>query len=401
MSTSLVVAEKAHATLGASSAKRWMECPGSVAASAGIPDTASHFAEEGTAAHALAELALARGADPHAYLGTTVAGHEVTEEMADHVQVYTRHVEELRQRCSQSWIERRFSLAALNPPAPMFGTADFVGLDAATRTLYVSDLKYGVGVVVEAGDNPQLLYYALGAVLSLPPELQGQIDHVRMTIVQPRAAHPEGLVRSVQVDYLRLVEFGAALLEAAARTQDPAAPRVPGEWCRFCRAAARCPEQRNLVQSLAQMEFDAHPLDVPRPPALLTPDELVTVLRAAPAIESWLKDVRRHAMAELAQGRPIPGHKLVAGRATRRWTDEGATTRFLEARGVGPDEYERRELKSVAQIEKLIGRKALPTALVESRVSGFSIAPEHDRRPAVALDAGSEFAALPLATEDL
>ena len=49
---------RAHAKLSPSSAYRWIACPGSIRLSAGIPDTSSVFAEEGTAAHELCELCL-------------------------------------------------------------------------------------------------------------------------------------------------------------------------------------------------------------------------------------------------------------------------------------------------------------------------------------------------------
>ena len=44
-----------HAKLSPSSAERWMTCPGSVALSEGYADRSSAVADEGTAAHELAE----------------------------------------------------------------------------------------------------------------------------------------------------------------------------------------------------------------------------------------------------------------------------------------------------------------------------------------------------------
>lgn len=48
-----------HALLSPSSAHRWCNCPGSVALTKDLPNVSSPYAEEGTRAHRLAELALA------------------------------------------------------------------------------------------------------------------------------------------------------------------------------------------------------------------------------------------------------------------------------------------------------------------------------------------------------
>ena len=58
----------AHAKLSASSAHRWLHCPGSVAASEKIPARSSFAADEGSAAHELAEIALNAGKTDCSYL---------------------------------------------------------------------------------------------------------------------------------------------------------------------------------------------------------------------------------------------------------------------------------------------------------------------------------------------
>ena len=51
-----------HAELGASKADQWMNCPGSIVLSKGAERKSSTYADEGTAAHKLLQLALeARG----------------------------------------------------------------------------------------------------------------------------------------------------------------------------------------------------------------------------------------------------------------------------------------------------------------------------------------------------
>lgn len=392
------VPEKAHATLGASSASRWMACPGSVRLSEGREDAGSDFAKEGTAAHALAELALTKAQHPSMWLGTTLEGVEVTEDMVEHVETYVRACRAVAEKADRTWIEHRFNLSTLNPPAPMFGTGDFVAYRADEKLVEVVDLKYGSGVVVEVVGNKQLRYYALGAVLS--PELKGlAIDKVRMTIVQPRAAHKDGVVRSDTISLHELLEFTEDLLEAARRTLEPDAPLAIGDHCRFCKALPICPEQKAHAEQVAQSEFSVVPVErvlLPAPESLSL-DQLVDMTGKFPVVEAWMKAVRAHLQGMLERGQDVPGFKLVQKRATRKWVDEEAAAQELQARLLPEDVIYVRELKSPAQIEKIIGKKQFPSHLVVAQSSGTTMVPEHDPRPAVQM--GEEFPALPSAEQ--
>ncbi len=400
MSKALVVAEKQHATLGASTANRWMSCPGSVALSQGMPTTSSIYAEEGTAAHALAELSLRQGVDPHTYVGTTIEGVEVDDDMADNVGVYVDYVNSIIAEVGPGrWhVEQRFNLAVLNPPAPMFGTADFVAYQEENRSLHVVDLKYGQGVVVEVKGNKQLRYYALGAVLA---NNSSAIDNVVIHVVQPRALHPDGFIRSETITYEELIGFAGELLDAARRTQDPDAPLVTGSHCKFCPAIAICPAKYEEAQAIAQTEFSAMPVAVPPDPRTLPPEVLADVLAKAPILDAWLTAMRAEAQRRLAHGDEVPGFKLVAKRAVRKFVRPVEAEEYLKASGFDDEEIVERKLKSPAQIEKLFPKKKMPSDLQTVKVSsGYSMVPEHDKREAIILSAAHEFAALPGAISD-
>lgn len=402
-----VVAEKNHATLGASSASRWMNCPGSVRLSAGIPNTSSEFAQEGTAAHALAELSLRNSCDPDVYVGTTLEGVEVSEDMADFVRIFVeycrRQVLDAQPFAASSptadgyyWIERKFNLAQLNPPTSMFGTADFVIYDERTRTLEVVDLKYGAGVVVEVKGNPQLRYYALGAALSL----QGlPIEQVKITIVQPRVTHPDGIIRSEVLDYLEIVGFAGDLLDAARRTQTPDAPLKAGDHCRWCLARGVCPEQKSQALAVAQAEFGGLEEVMPPIPELIPDDQFAEMMQKLPILDDWIKAMRARALAELESGKEVAGLKLVAKRANRKWKDEEETAQWLRGKGNVDEEIYEMKLKSPAKIEKLVGKKNLPEDLWEKQSSGYTMVAAHDARPAVQVTRGEEFDLLPAGTE--
>jgi hypothetical protein len=58
-----------HARLSPSASKIWMSCPGQPRLSEGVENRSSVFAEEGTAAHELAAVALSEGLDAKFYIG--------------------------------------------------------------------------------------------------------------------------------------------------------------------------------------------------------------------------------------------------------------------------------------------------------------------------------------------
>lgn len=401
------VAEKVHTELGASTAARWMACPGSIQLIRTVPTPPStEYAEEGTAAHALGELALRKGVDPDMWVGLELEGVAVDDDMADYVRVYVDYCREYMTRFvfgdkdPQWWIEQRVNLGALNPPGPMFGTADFVSYYPSEKTLTVVDLKYGVGVVVEAKGNKQLRYYALGALLALPPGTE--VKWVRMAIVQPRAEHPDGVIRTETISLDELLGFASDLLEAARKTQEPNAPLVAGRHCKFCPAAGICPAQYAAAQETAMVEFQEMPVALPPAPETLDDATFVEFLGKLHILEDWTAAMWGHLKARLERGEEVPGWKLVNTRPTRQWTDAAGVRQWLEAQGYVDEEIEARKLKSPAQIEKLLkkAKRKLPEEYVKKVSSGYSVAAETDKRQAVNLSAGGEFPALPPGTEE-
>jgi hypothetical protein len=395
--------ETLHAELSASSAERWTNCAGSVALIRGLPNRSSPYAREGTAAHHVAASAIADGVSAFHYSGNrlSVDGEqiEITDEMCHAVQEYLDHVNmkvENAAEGSQRFVEVQFDLTPLSPPAEMYGTADHVLWDPEARVLDIDDYKHGIGVAVDAHENIQLTYYALGAVLALRvrPEL------VRITIVQPRAHHREGSVRSFEFDWDHLVAFKQELFENARAALVPDAPLNVGPWCRFCPGQAVCPAQRALAVEAAQTEFDVAEPELPEA-NLLTDTQLNRALEIAPAVEDWFRSIRALLQARLEAGEEIPGWKLVAKRAMRKWTDEDAAVTW--AQGAGIEEPYTRKPMSPAQVEtelkKMYPKKVrpdLPEALVEKKSSGNHLAPATDHRPAVnVVTAQEEFTALP------
>lgn len=386
-------ASRAHARLSPSGAERWVNCPGSVRLSEGIASESSIYADEGTAAHMLAEKCLSSGqvtAAPH--LGTRIVvregvSFEVTQEMVDGVNVYLDYVWALERLGFDISIEQRLDLTHV--AGGMFGTGDCLAyMDGA---LNVVDFKYGKGVPVEVERNKQLLLYALGARKRY--HNQG-VPLVRLTVVQPRALHERGPVRSWDVPIDLLNEMEVELRQAAENTKHADAPLVAGSWCKFCPAAAECPELRRHSLAAAQAEFGVAGDVIPKEPERMSSAELARALSEVKVIEEWCRRVQEYAHQEALQGRMPEGFKFVASKSMRRWRDEAAVARVLPAIFDVPEEslFERK-LLSPAKVEALIGKKAAKGIehMVVKQSSGTLLAPLSDPRPAVRADAASEF----------
>jgi hypothetical protein len=370
--------------------------------SAGIPNRSSRYADEGTAAHQLAErclqLGISTGLGAAAdFVGTyeTVRGVEwdVTEEMAEAVQVFLDAVRGAMAEGDTLLVEQRFNLSAIHPG--MFGTNDACVLSPSRKTLFVFDYKHGKGHAVEAEGNPQLRYYGLGALLNTAKA--GTVERLVLTIVQPRAQHRLGPIRSETIGMFDLMEWTAELKKAAVATEDPAAPLAAGSHCGFCPAAGACPKLRDRAMDAAMAEFAGASITVPADPGVLSVEQIARLLTHADLIDDWLAAVRGHALHLAESGTVVPGFKLVPKRATRKWRDDVGGGDLLAILGVEPkDAFAEPKMKSPAQIEKLLPKdqRGLLESLVVKESSGVNLVPDTDHRPAQTPSAVADFAHL-------
>lgn len=412
-----------HAKLGASSAERWMTCPGSVLLSADLPDKSSRAADEGSAAHALAETCLLTGDEPFEYLGDPCPDPEykdwtVTEDMVEAVTVYTNHVRELTGgRITKENVEQKVSLAKFKPLsdhfAEMFGTCDLLWTQASDpvagklQTLHLRDYKHGAGVAVEVEDNPQLMYYALAALLELgwilyKPKTKKKFSAIKVDvvvgIVQPRKPHEDGPVRLWKTTAHDILEWGLNQLVPAVKAVDDGDQTLvtSEKGCQFCRAKGVCPELAERSMEGAMLEFGS---DGKLKPEVyfekLTPKHIVRILDAEKGILNWLKAVREHAQESLNRGEDVTGgaYKLVAGRSSRDWKDEDAAVAQLREWGYTDEQMFDLKFRSPAQAEKLVGkeRKADLIELVDVNEGSPTLVPASDKRPALQRGAEADF----------
>ncbi|MBA3588502.1 DUF2800 domain-containing protein [Methylibium sp.] len=374
----------AHSPLGASNAKRWMACPGSVAACASLPPSqSSPDSLLGTAAHALAEWCLVNEKSAASQIGNTFEDHTVDEAMAEAVQVYLDTVRDWQAQMPGALlsVEVRVDLSWLHPD--MFGTADAMIVQPWGEAVVI-DYKNGMNAVEV--DGPQMPYYGLGAYNA------HDCTHVTCVIVQPNAPHRDGPVRSITYAREQMQAWAERFRAAADETAKPDAPLVAGPHCRYCAAAATCPALHRHAVTIAQADFA--PVIHPPAPHALTPQQVAMVLDHASTIESWLDAVRAHALSLACSGVTVPRHKLVAGkRGARRWVDDADAAAALSAQGVDP--YERSVL-SPAAIEKRDGKTgkaavAKVAQLITQSAGNPQLVRESDARPAIAASAVSDF----------
>lgn len=375
----------AHSTLGASSAKRWTNCPGSVKLIEQAPKSvSSSFAIEGTGAHGLGEQVLRNNPGPAAawYIGRESeikdfpAGLKITEEMADHVQDYVDFVRNVRNALpgSELLVEHRFKLTHLHPK--FWGTCDAIVLQHFGE-LHVFDFKYGAGVQVGVEENEQLMFYALGAL-----EL-GDFSKVVLHVYQPRAGGHSQWETTPE----RLLEFGKYLRKKALETEVPNAPLVEGEHCQFCPAQAICTVRYSRAVDVAKSDFANVAPELPKP-TMLTAEQIAKVMQYEKQIRNWLDAVKDYALSTLNDGGKIDGLKLVRGRGRREWKNFQDAEKTLRAL-LGDAAFESKIL-SVAKAEKLLGPDLVDpiSVFVEGSVT---VAHESDRRKSLAASAADDF----------
>ena len=389
-----------HAKFSPSAAHRWLNCPGSIALTADIPNTSSIYADEGTCAHEVGEKALPLGPDVDL---TKWVGEKlykdvvVTEEMIEAVQVYidTIHGDGAKQAPGPFEIEAKLDLSWLCPDT--FGRGDYIQYFPGQRRLRVYDYKHGKGYVVEVKENPQAMIYGLGG-LKLFRDMGLVIDIVELIIVQPRAFHRDGMVRRWKITAANLMKWGYETLKPAVL--DALGPKrtflANGDWCRFCPAMGICPKLTEKALETAGQDFDVVVGNAPGVVTLpdiehMTVAELARVADFATLLDPWIKGVMGHLQDKMTSGVAVPGYKLVAKRSLRKWEDLKTITAKAETL-VGDAAFAPRKLKSPAQLEKLMGKTTVAPFWIKPD-AGVTIAAEKDKRRAVALPAAADFLA--------
>ena len=359
-----------HALLSASSSHRWLNCNPSARLEREFADRETTAAAEGTAAHALAEHKLKRRLKLRNERPVSVFDTEemeiCTDDYADFVMEQVTK-ERRRDPDTQVFIEQRLDFSCYVPEG--FGTGDC--LIVSKGRLHIIDLKYGMGLLVDSEENPQMKLYALAALTQY--EEQYQIKKVKLTIFQPRRDN----VSTWETTVAKLKKWATKdLVPKAQRAFKGEGEYCPGEWCIFCKAAVKCRARAEDKLRLAQSEF--------KMPPLLTDAEIEDVLAKLPDIKKWADEIQEYALAKALAGKEWTGFKLVEGRSVRKFTDERAVVKAANAAGYH-DIY-KQTLISLTEMEKLMGKAEFSKvlgALVTKPQGKPTLVPDTDKRQAI------------------
>jgi hypothetical protein len=434
-----------HSLFSASGSDGWIYCHGKLLMETGRRKT-SDYADEGTAAHTLADWVLKRrlageSVSAQAYVGRKIRVERddnepnvftVDTEFADYVDSYVNgFLIATNGRKALRFCEQRvyYNEALGVPKALAFGTGDGFGilLDApaiewpedsgvffpAGVEAQVHDLKFGRGVRVEA-DGAQMKHYALGLLQDF--DLVADITRVRMTIHQPRLDHTDEVVMSVE-DLKKWAELprtaAQSIMKLMARpelqppktgwqdVEDVPAALVPhlkptDKGCRFCDAKAICPALladvaeavtggRSSASDFKAVGKPKLEVDAPADVHDYGDNWLAVFASRLDQIDTLVKAVRAEIDRRvLNQGKKVPGFKIVKGKqGDRSWTDKGQAEAALKNLGLGNAAY-KRTLVTPTQFGKLVVPDTYDTvAHLITRAEGRpAVVHESDPRPA-------------------
>lgn len=360
-----------HAFLSASASHRWLECPPSAKLCSEQEDRASPYAQQGTDCHELCaylvEKSLGRDAeDPTESL--TYYDQEMQDCAESYRDYVTEQIEAAKQHCPdpQILIEQRLDFSRWVENG--FGTGDCVIV--ADEVLQIIDYKHGLGVLVSAEKNPQMMCYALGA-LELFDGLY-DIREISMTIFQPRREN----VSTFTMTKEELLAWADEVLKPTAElAYEGKGEFKAGDHCQFCKVKATCRKRAEYNLELARYDFEM--------PATLEDTEIAAILPRIDNLTAWAADLKEYALQQALSGTHYEGFKVVEGRSNRKYSDEAAVASAAENAGYDP--YEKK-LLGITAMTALMGKKKFEEVLgsyITKPQGKPALVPESDKRPAI------------------
>jgi len=324
---------------------RWSVCPGSVQHMEDHPMPESSYAAEGTKGHDVAEDILKFSL----HINNELDLEAIPPEMVDYVNVYVDYCMGLhRETKGECSIEQRFSLDYIR--SDVFGRNDF-SCWSDLEVLHIVDLKYGMGEV-EAKDNMQLMYYALGAIHANDLD----VDRIVLHIVQPRLETGD-TIKTHEITYKELKEFEEFLIKSIIRVDTDHDLKVPGDHCKFCNKV-QCPAfMANMRDEAGLAVTDTMEIEKPDLSAKSDSD-LFRIMEAEKLFKGIFSDASALLKARAVEGTLDPsdhGYKLVRSKKNTSWKGEVPYRKL----GLKKAECFTEKVKTPAQIKKLVSKEKL------------------------------------------
>ena len=358
-----------HAYLSASASHRWMACPPSARLCAQEDDRTSEYAIQGSCAHELGqflvEQALGRECrDPTEDL--TYYNAEMQEAAEAYRDFVMEQVNAAKALCKEPLVCVEQTLDNSKWVQHGYGTGDCVIV--ADGMLHVIDLKFGVGILVSADHNSQLMCYALGALDTFG--CLYDFDRVRLSIFQPRRDN----VDTWETSKAELLRWAEEVLAPVARLAYKGEGEFKaGDHCQFCKVKATCRKRAEYAMELARFDF--------ADPPTLDEDDIAGILPRIDTLVSWAEDVKAWALQQALSGVTYPGWKLVEGRSNRKYSDEAAVAAVVTKAGFDPFE---KKLLGITAMTRQLGKKRfdeLLSGLIVKPQGKPVLVPETDKRP--------------------
>ena len=322
-----------HARLSPSGASRWTTCLAAPRLEEGVESKDSVYSLQGTAAHKLLEDLLLGTIEPGVIapgieiLGVSLNADDIAAVLEAH-----KYIMNAAAGAAFLYAEMRVDPGILMQRNDCWGTLDCI-IGHPDGAIEVIDYKHGAGVAVDVIDNKQLLLYAIGAYQFLTANAIA-VTYVKTTIIQPRAHHASGTIRSDNMPSTALIATWLPYFKTCAEaTDDPNVQPVPGkEQCRWCSVKATCPAIAGVALQGAQggptAALDQSPEtriadSFTQAPDALEPGQVAFILDHELLIKGWLTAVHEHAHDLLMAGKDIPGFKMVNGRKSKSWIGDG------------------------------------------------------------------------------
>lgn len=190
--------------------------------------------------------------------------------------------------------------------AQSYGTVDAYARFDDERLLIVWDYKHGMGIV-EVYENWQLINYAAGLYRS------GYT--VELRIVQPRASHRDGPIRTWRPDNFE--QYMTHLASAAAEVFSDNATLRSGSHCKYCPARHACPAA--IEAGIGIYESASKPLPLDMPPEAMS-NYLSVVTRGIESLTYLKNAFEDKIVASIRDGVNVPGWCLASAKGRRKWS---------------------------------------------------------------------------------